>query len=59
MSKNNKLISENLRTEIAKELGVYDQVKQDGGSWENVSSKTCGNIVSKAIEIANRAVENQ
>ena len=59
MSRNNKLISENLRTEIAKELGVYDQVKKDGGSWENVSSKTCGNIVSKAIEIANRAVENQ
>lgn len=28
MSKNNKLISENLRTEIAKELGVYDQVKK-------------------------------
>ena len=59
MSRNNKLISENLRTEIAKELGVYDQVKQDVGSWENVSSKTCGSIVSKAIEIANRAVENQ
>ena len=52
-------MSEILRTEIAKELGVYDQVKKDGGSWENVSSKTCGNIVSKAIEIANRAVENQ
>lgn len=59
MSRSNKLISENLRTEIAKELCVYDQVKKDGGSWENVSSKTCGNIVSKAIEIANRAVENQ
>ena len=59
MSRNHKLISENLRTEIAKELGVYYQVKRDGGSWENVSSKTCGSIVSKAIEIANRAVENQ
>ena len=59
MSRGNKLISENLRTEIAKELGVYDQVKKDGGSWQNVSSKTCGSIVSKAIEIANRAVENQ
>ena len=59
MSRSNKLISENLRTEIAKELGVYDQVKKDGGSWENVSSKTWGNIVSKAIVIANRAVENQ
>lgn len=28
MSRSNKLISENLRTEIAKELGVYDQVKK-------------------------------
>ena len=30
MSRNSKLISENLREEIAKELGVYEQVKQDG-----------------------------
>lgn len=59
MSRNSKLISENLREEIAKELGVYDQVKKDGGSWENVSSKTCGNIVTKAIEIANRAVKTK
>ena len=57
MSRNSKLISENLREEIAKELGVYDQVKQDGGSWANVSSKTCGNIVTKATEIGNRSVE--
>ena len=59
MSKNSKLISENLREEIAKELGVYEQVKQDGGSWANVSSRDCGNIVSKAIEIANRNFENK
>ena len=31
--------------------------KKDGG-WEKVSSKTCGNIVSKAIEIANRSVNS-
>ncbi len=56
MSDNKKIITNALREEIAKELGVYDQVKRDGG-WENVSSKTCGNIVTKAIEIANRSVE--
>ena len=39
--------------EIAKELGVDEQVKKDGG-WENIPSKTCGNMVTKAIEIANR-----
>lgn len=57
MSRNSKIMSEHLKEEIARELGVYDQVKSDGGSWANVSSKTCGNIVSKAIEIANRSVE--
>jgi len=56
MSRKSTMMYENLKMEIAKELGVYDQVKKDGG-WENVSSKTCGNIVTKAIEIANRAVE--
>ena len=57
MSRNRtQKMSENLKMEIAKELGVYDKVKKDGG-WENVSSKTCGNMVSKAIEIANRATE--
>ncbi len=55
--KNSGLMSEDLKVEIAKELGVYDQVKQDGG-WQNVSSKNCGNIVKKAIEIANRNVSN-
>lgn len=49
------LMSENLKEEIAKELGVYDIVKQDGG-WGNVSSKDCGNMVKTAIEIANRKV---
>jgi len=57
MSRNrSSVMSENLKEEIVKELGVYEQVKQDGG-WGNVSSKTCGNIISKAIEIANRSVE--
>lgn len=57
MSKVKGLISENLKQEIAKELGVYDQVKKDGG-WKNVSSKKCGQMISKAIEIANRSVEH-
>jgi len=39
MSRNrNSVMSENLKEEIAKELGVYEQVKKDGG-WQNVSAK--------------------
>lgn len=56
MSRKSNLMSESLKEEIAKELGVYEQVKQDGG-WENVSSKTCGNMVKTAIEIANKKVQ--
>ena len=52
MTKKN-IMTENLKEEIAKELGVYEQVKKDGG-WENIPSKTCGNMVTKAIEIAYR-----
>lgn len=56
MSRKKTMMSEALKEEIAKELGVYEQVKKDGG-WQNVSSKDCGNIVTKAIEIANRKVD--
>ncbi len=52
---NKTVMSENLKEEIAKELGVYETVKKDG-NWGNVSSKDCGNMVKKAIEIANKKV---
>lgn len=55
MSKRNNLMSDHLKEEIARELGVYEKVKQDGG-WSNVSSKDCGSMISKAIEIADRKV---
>lgn len=57
-NKNKSIMSDALKEEIAKELGVYDLVKQDGG-WSNVSSKTCGKIVSTAIEIANKSVDEK
>lgn len=50
------IMSENLKAEIAKELGVYDTVKTDG--WGSVSSRNCGNIVKKAIEMAERNLGN-
>jgi small acid-soluble spore protein F (minor alpha/beta-type SASP) len=45
------IMSDSLKEEIARELGVYDIVKNEG--WGSVSSKNCGNIVKKAIEKAN------
>lgn len=52
MSRRNGIMSENLKTEIAKELGVYDTVSS--GGWGEVSSRDCGNMVKKAIEMAER-----
>ncbi len=51
------MMSENLKAEIAKELGVYDTVAKEGG-WGSVSSRDCGNIVKKAIEFAERSYTN-
>lgn len=49
------IMSRQLKEEIAKELGVYETVKQSGG-WGDVSSRDCGNMVTKAIEMAERSV---
>ena len=54
MSGRNRMMSENLKMEIARELGVFDVVKTNG--WGEVSSKNCGNMVRKAIEMADRNV---
>ncbi|QIB28227.1 small, acid-soluble spore protein, alpha/beta type [Caloranaerobacter azorensis] len=45
-------MSNRLKEEISKQLGLYDIVKKEG--WGAVSSRDCGNIVRKAIEIAER-----
>lgn len=46
------VMSEALKEEIAKELGVYNTVAAEG--WGSVSSRECGNMVTKAIELAGR-----
>ena len=58
MSRRNGIMSEELKYEIAKELGVYETVKNDGG-WGAVSSRDCGNIVTKAIQRAQKNLENR
>jgi small acid-soluble spore protein F (minor alpha/beta-type SASP) len=57
MSGRESIMSENLKVEIAKELGVFDTVQSKG--WGEVSSKNCGNMVKKAIEIAERSISDK
>ena len=51
------MMSEALKTEIARELGVYDTVRSEG--WGSVSSRDCGNVVKKAIEMAEKSISRQ
>jgi len=50
------IMSEELKYEIARELGVEDLVKNEG--WGSVSSRNCGNLVKVAIERAERELSN-
>ena len=54
MARRNSKMSEQLKYEIARELGVEQIVATQG--WGAVSSRDCGNIVSKAIEMAERCL---
>ncbi|GAB6928013.1 acid-soluble spore protein SspF [Paenibacillus sp. JCM 10914] len=47
------IMSEQLKTELAKELGFYDTVEKEG--WGSIKAKDAGNMVKRAIELAERA----
>ncbi len=47
------LMSDALKQEIARRLGVDDVVSREG--WGGVSSKNCGNIVREAIAMAEKS----
>jgi len=51
------LMSEQLKYEIARELGVDHIVATEG--WGGVSSRDCGMMVHKAIELAERSLAQQ
>jgi len=57
LAKRRSIMSEQLKYEIARELGV-DQIVATQG-WGAVSSRDCGRVVSKAIEIAERSIAQQ
>ena len=51
------LMSEQLKNELAKDLGFYDIVKQEG--WESIRAKDAGNMVKRAIQIAQQQLANR
>ncbi|ARK28440.1 small, acid-soluble spore protein, alpha/beta type [Halalkalibacter krulwichiae] len=44
------IMSDEFKEELAKELGFYGTVQQEG--WGGIRSKDAGNMVKRAIELA-------
>lgn len=57
MARRNSIMSEQLKYEIAKELGVDQIVSTEG--WGAVSSRDCGNMVRMAIMLAEKNLSDK
>jgi len=47
------VMSEELKYELAKDLGFYDTIQQEG--WGGIKAKDAGNMVKRAIQMAEQA----
>lgn len=54
MARRRGTMSDALRVELAKELGFYDTVVEEG--WGGIKARDAGNMVKRAIEIAEQAM---
>ncbi|WP_299093058.1 small, acid-soluble spore protein, alpha/beta type [uncultured Metabacillus sp.] len=50
MGRRRGIMSESFKYELAKDLGFYDTVKEEG--WGAIRSRDAGNMVKRAIELA-------
>jgi len=51
------VMSEQLKTELAKDLGFYDKVQREG--WGGITTKDAGNMVKRAIQIAEQKLSGK
>ncbi|MDN4527438.1 small, acid-soluble spore protein, alpha/beta type [Fictibacillus fluitans] len=57
MSRRRGMMSEQFKMELARDLGFYDTVQQEG--WGGIKAKDAGNMVKRAIEIAQQNLSRQ
>jgi small acid-soluble spore protein F (minor alpha/beta-type SASP) len=50
MSRRRGIMSDQLKEELAQELGFYDVVQKDG--WGGITARDAGNMVKRAVERA-------
>jgi len=51
------VMSEALKYELAKDLGILDTVQQEG--WGGIKAKDAGNMVKRAIQLAEQQAARQ
>lgn len=59
MSRRNRrgIMSEEFKSELAKDLGFYETVQREG--WGGIRTKDAGNMVKRAIQIAEQTLKQQ
>lgn len=57
MGRRRGIMSDEFKMELAKDLGFYDTVKNEG--WGSVTTRDAGNLVKRAIQIAEEALAKQ
>lgn len=57
MGRRRGIMSDKLKEELAKELGFYDVVQKEG--WGGIRARDAGNMVKRAIEIAEEQLKNR
>lgn len=57
MASRRGMMSDQLKEEIAKELGFYDTVQKEG--WGGIKARDAGNMVKKAIEMAEEGIQQK
>jgi small acid-soluble spore protein F (minor alpha/beta-type SASP) len=56
MSRRRGLMSDHFKEELAKDLGFYETVQDEG--WGAIKANDAGNMVKRAIEIAQKQLAN-
>lgn len=57
MSRRRSVMSDQLKVELAKDLGFYETVQNEG--WANIRAKDAGNMVKRAIQLAEQAASRK
>jgi small acid-soluble spore protein F (minor alpha/beta-type SASP) len=57
MSRRRGIMSDQLKVEIAKELGFYDTVQKEG--WGGIKASDAGNMVKRAVQKAQEQIERE